>query len=257
MSDAVNVGQLVENLFRMKLDGYQNIVASPITPDLKLNKNNFRCEDFKKNHEGKHILFSGCSVTYGQGLLENEVWAKKLYDRIKENTEVSGFFNLAIPGTGVCEIVANIFKYIHNIGKPDLIFVCMPNLQRRYISTNKEQRNFLDIHHAVYKDGKSDEYYDIIQIHSFHYLMFLEMFCKSENIKLYYFSYNNKYPLMALNRLFKTNDKHLAQFVGEYSIKNIENKYTLLARDDVHFGEAYHEYWANFCYNLYLEELNK
>jgi hypothetical protein len=257
MSDAVKVGQEVQNLFRMKLTGYQGMVPNSITPDIKLNKNDFRCEEFKTNHEGAHILFSGCSVTYGQGLLENQIWPTKLYNKIKENTKVSGFFNLAIPGTGVCEIVANIFKYIHNVGKPDLIFVCMPNFQRRYISQSKEQYNFLNIHHGVYKDGESDDYYDIIQIHSFHYLMFLEMFCKSENIKLYYFSYNNKYPSMALNRLFKINDKDLAQSVAEYSIKNVENKYALLARDDVHFGEAYHEYWANFCYNLYLEELNK
>ena len=36
----------------------------------EINSKNFRSNEFIKKHEGKHILFSGCSVTSGVGLFE-------------------------------------------------------------------------------------------------------------------------------------------------------------------------------------------
>ena len=254
MSDSLNVGQKLSNLFEMELTGFEGIVQGSVHPDLRLNSRTFRCDEFKKNHEGKHILFSGCSVAYGQGLLEDETWAKKLYYKIKQETSVSGFFNLAVPGTGICDIVSNVFKYINNFNKPDLIFILLPPISRRYvyIPTNN-QNHEKNIYHAVYKNCKTDEYYPIVQVQSFHYLMFLEMFCKSNDIKLYYFSYDHHFPIMDLNRFFKMDKNVLDANVEKFCIRYPDNEYAIRARDGTHFGEAYHEFWANLYYSLYKQ----
>lgn len=36
--------------------------------EYSLNSSGQRCDEFKKTHEGKHILFAGCSITFGEGL---------------------------------------------------------------------------------------------------------------------------------------------------------------------------------------------
>lgn len=255
MSNPKYIAQQVLNLFEKKITGYNKNTPKEFSPDLKHNSDNFRCEEFKKNHKDTHILFSGCSVTYGLGLLEDEIWAKKLYNKIKQEIPVSGFFNLGITGTGICDIVANIFKYIDNFGKPDLIFICIPSMHRRYFWNEiTDRNNEKNIYHYVYQPNEKDEFLPIIEVHSFHYLMFLEMFCKSNNIKLYYFSYNKYFPKMELERFFKIDQELLKEKVTEYCTNNPNNKNAITARDKKHFGEAYHEFWADFCYNLYKED---
>jgi len=226
-------------------------------PDLRINSHGFRSDEFKKNHDKRHILFSGCSVTYGIGLLENEIWAKKLYNKLNIKNDLSGFFNLGLPGTSIFDIVANIFRYIDNFNKPETIFIAIPNYQRRYVS-NPDTRNIKDqtvdpinkIFHGVYKDNKKDEFSDTLHIYAYHYLMFLEMFCKSNNIDLFYFCYNNNYISMELDRFFEINKKDFQNKLTQFSIDNPNNKYALYARDNSHYGEAYHSYWADFCYKI-------
>jgi hypothetical protein len=76
-----------------------------------VNSLGFRSEEFKKVHKGKHILFSGCSNTYGSGLKLNEIWASRVYKNISEKEECSGFFNLSVPGAGINHICFNLFRY--------------------------------------------------------------------------------------------------------------------------------------------------
>lgn len=255
----LHLGEEALNLFQRRLIGSPNWREEK-TPDVRVNAEGFRCDEFKTNHNERHILFSGCSVTYGVGLLEDEIWAKKLYNKIKQETPLSGFFNLGLSGIGISEIVANIFKYIHNFGKPHSIFVCLPNVQRRYAIDVSDPHLYPQamppkIYHAVYKDNKNDEFIDIIQIHAFHYLMFLEMFCKSNNINLYCFSYNDNFATMELDRFYKIETRTLVRNLAQFCTDHPKNKYNLEARDDCnHFGEAYHDYWANFCYNLSTEK---
>ena len=130
----------------------------------------------------------------------------------------------------------------------------MPPISRRYvyIPTNN-QNHEKNIYHAVYKNCKTDEYYPIVQVQSFHYLMFLEMFCKSNDIKLYYFSYDHHFPIMDLNRFFKMDKNVLDANVEKFCIRYPDNEYAIRARDGTHFGEAYHEFWANLYYSLYKQ----
>jgi hypothetical protein len=51
----------------------------------KYNNKGFRCEDFTTDRKGMHILFGGCSETEGAANLLEDVWAKVLYNKIKES----------------------------------------------------------------------------------------------------------------------------------------------------------------------------
>ena len=42
----------------------------------KYNNHGMRCEDFKVLHEGKHILFAGCSYTEGASIEIENLWSK-------------------------------------------------------------------------------------------------------------------------------------------------------------------------------------
>lgn len=260
----LHIGNVAYCQTERKLIGFgQEIFDNNVltAPDLRVNGHGFRSDEFKKNHDKKHILFSGCSVTYGIGLLENEIWAKKLYNRLNIKNDLSGFFNLGLPGTSIFDIVANIFRYIDNFSKPDSIFIAMPNYQRRYVS-NPLKFNIKDqvanpknkIYYGVYKNNMKDEFADTLHIYAYHYLMFLEMFCKSNNIDLFYFTYTDNYIPMQLDRLFEINKKDLQNKLAQFCMDNPNNKYALYARDNAHFGEAYHSYWADFCYKISQEE---
>lgn len=255
---SIKISYPVNNAFTKKIsnvtinDEYYDI------PGFRLNEHGFRCDNFTKDHNGEHILFSGCSITFGGGLLEEDIWAKKVFNRIKENKKVSGYYNLALPGISIFEIVSNVFKYIDNFGDPNYIFICLPNIQRRYASKEVSSGKNNPVFHSVYKDNEIDEFTDVIQLHVFQYLIFLEIYCKKNNIKLYYFSWNKYLPEMELERLFLIkNIEYLLhdQNVKKYIHDNIENKNLLIAMDNEHFGNLYHEIWYREIYDYYLKEL--
>lgn len=51
-----------------------------------------RTDPYTTDHDGKHILFAGCSVTHGVGLPDiQDVWTNIVYGALKANEKVSGF----------------------------------------------------------------------------------------------------------------------------------------------------------------------
>lgn len=217
----------------------------------KLNSNGYRCENFTKNHNGKHILFSGCSVTWGSGLLLDEIWSKILYEKIQLKEKCSGYFNLAIPGTGIPDQVINIFKYCKEYGNPEYIFIALPDLSRFYFY-DKEKDIF---YNSFYSEDKSINF---VKLFVYQYYFMLDQYCTSNNIKLLSFTYNyptnkeNSFNFLFKNK-FKTFHNIDINVLLEYVYNNKNNEYYELARDKEHYGTSYHEYWANFIYSKYLE----
>jgi hypothetical protein len=196
------------------------------SPDsFKVNSLLFRSDEFIRNHKGKHILFSGCSNTYGYGLYNHETWPWTVYNKIKEKEEVSGYYNIAVPGTGVFEIVSNIFKYMNMYRKPDVIFINIPHPGRFYslllqsrdkaniefseefklgqvirsFRANKEMKlDNAQYYNSIYNyyksesDGEETSHAVVVEkyIHVYQYLMMLEVFCKLNGIQLYIYSHN-------------------------------------------------------------------
>lgn len=99
--------------------------------------NDFGCrsDDFKKDHEGKlHILYAGCSITYGEGLPIEHVWAKIVNNYIHNNiAETSGYFNVAKCGVNFHVMLNQIIGYMKYAGKPDVIFLLLPEIGREYL----------------------------------------------------------------------------------------------------------------------------
>jgi len=259
----IEVNHLVLNRFNKELEGWGHLFKDESLTNITLNSKNFRCEEFVKDHNGEHLLFSGCSTTFGVGLEEEEIWSKKLYNKIKENKEVSGYFNLAMPGIGSLEIVANIFKYIDKFGNPNSIFICLPNIERDYIQINPDNLKMIDkdkildpesLFHGRYLENFYEKSLDVLKINTFHYLLFLESYCKSNNIKIYYFSWDYNFPEMDLDRFFVLSRDKFVDFYKNNTDLLIKEKYSVTSRDDRHVGTAYHYFWSDFFYNMYIRE---
>ena len=100
--------------------------------EYKYNEDFFRCDNFKKEHDGMHILFSGCSNTEGVGINIKDTWTDMLYSNLSKSIKTSGYFNLAKGGAGTQNIVSNFITYVDRYGAPDLLLVLHPNILRNY-----------------------------------------------------------------------------------------------------------------------------
>jgi hypothetical protein len=224
----------------------------------EINENGFRSNSFTDSHNGKHLLFAGCSYTWGTGLSIEEVWSKKLYNLISNKNKCSGFFNLGVPGQSIMDQIFYIFKYCKIYGNPNYIFFNIPDLGR-FHDYDDNQKLF---YYAAYKDDK------ILNALSYQYYFMLEEYCLKNNIELYSFSWCdsesfNKKSRFGLNKTtnseilkkFKTfysiTIEETLSFVFDYKEKNKNMQFLELARDKDHLGIAYHEYWSNFIFEKY------
>jgi hypothetical protein len=223
----------------------------------ELNDFNYRCDNFIKDHFGKHILFAGCSVTFGSGLEIEETWSKKLYNLINQDSKCSGYFSLATPGSSITNQIVLMFKYFKNYGNPDIIFLNSPGLARFYSYSNVDDLFFDSFY--------GDESKKIINLISYQYYLMLDQYCKSNNIKLYCFSWKDKkendkdlsYDIentfINFDSFYAINTKEVFDYCENYVLNNKNKKYLIKARDNDHHGIAFHDYWANFIYKQYIK----
>lgn len=261
---------MVKHPFENKLSGF-----SIDTPQHDKEKNLllFRCDEFKKEQDGKHVLFTGCSVTQGVGLELEEVWAHKLYTKISENEKVSGYYNLGVAGTGIFFIVSNLFKYFNNYGNPDAIFINLPDMLRFYavqeVGTeikkpylHEDMVNILS--NSIYHDQDWSSEQDILSysrwVNYYDYVMMLESYCKTNNIKLFIFSYdgatNETFKKFELESFYDINPIYIIDQLIEYAADNKVDEYFLTARDKMHEGHGLHGKWAEKMFEIYSMEGN-
>jgi hypothetical protein len=245
-----------------KFPGYSNMLlkfqeGNVSYLDNELNSFNYRCDEFKKIHNGLHIVFSGDSYTFGSGLELEECWAKQTYNLISKEKKCSGYFNLGVPGNSIASEISDLFKYFIEYGNPDVIFLNMPYNSRFY---GIEKNNICD---SVYEN--SQQFIEIIQLLNYQYYLMLDQYCMSNDIKLFSFSWLNvgyeadeffsKNNINNFKSFYETNLIEINNFVNEYKTKNPLNKFAEMSRDNIHQGTAYNTYWANFIYDKYLESL--
>jgi hypothetical protein len=233
----------------------------------------FRCDEFKNKHDGKHILFTGCSVTHGVGLELEETWAHKLYTKISEKESVSGYYNLGVPGTGIFFAVSNLFKYFNKYGNPDVIFINLTDMLRFYSVEEfspdiKKQYRFKDMVYILSKYIYHDQDWSNEQgtsaywrwVHYYDYVMMLEAYCKSNNIKLFIFSYagptEETFKRVGLDRFYEINPSLIIDMLIQYAADNKVDEYFLTARDGMHEGHGLHEQWAEKLFEFYSMEGN-
>ena len=85
----------------------------------------------------------------------------------------------------------------------------------------------------------------------------LEQYCRSNNIKLMSFTwYQDETNLIIsniknFNTFYPIDKKNLLDYVDSYCNSNPNDKFSRVARDNMHFGTAYNDYWSNFIYDEY------
>jgi len=224
----------------------------------EINSSGYRSDEFIKTHNGHHVLFSGCSYTFGSGMLIDEVWSKRLYNMISRDKVCSGYFNLGVQGSSAINQITDIFKYCETYGNPDCIFLNIPDLYRFYTFDLDDN--------GVYDGWYDEKSLNILQVLNFQYYLMLDQYCKSKNIKLFCTSWciigelkTDKFSknIQKFNSFYKMNFFNIASHVLLYKKNNKDDLYAELARDDGHLGNAYHEYWSLFMYGKYLSFYEK
>lgn len=244
-----------------------------------VNSKNFRSDEFIKEHKRKHILFAGCSNTFGEGIEYEKVWSYRIYEKINKSEELSGYFNLGASGSSIFEILINVNRYIRKYSFPDVIFLLLPEIERDIRYFNSPKICLAEIICELYNQ--------------------LELLCKVNNTKLLATSWmnldeeslskkyfaedrflqvktrDNKYakvgfykdlsdinPYSQLKKLennsltFKTlSEEDITQDMYKYSLENKKNKNLFIAADSgKHHGEAFHYAWSENLYNRYINE---
>jgi len=228
----------------------------------------YRCDTFKNTHEEKHILFIGDSFAAGDGLEKEDTWCYKLHSKISEKEPTSGYFNAGISGSSITESIDQFFKYCYNYGNPDIVFFVTTEFYReeRYIKQ------------------------EFINSYIFKMYMYLEQYCKSNNIKLYSFSWvksidadlgkpkrhdwvnslgkkilrplwteqskdNERIEDLYTLNYFKSHhdysSENMIKKVFEFDSKTTTPKKSLWAEDDCHPGTSFHDFYADLMYNVY------
>lgn len=232
--------------------------------EIRLHKeSNLYTDTFTNQHLNKHIIFAGCSITYGQGLTREDTWAYKVYSKISQTESLSGYFNVAMPGASPLEAIDRIYKYIRSYGIPQQIFLFLPDLKRD-LNYAKDLNAAVSLVYSAY--------------------LHLDTFCNLLNIKLITSTWSDKiqdrkkklFPtadekrnsphwsiqvdgdisslLKPFDSFYEIDTKEMQQAVFEYDMSKtgLAKSNSLEAPDyGRHPGTSFHDYWADFMLDKY------
>ena len=223
----------------------------------KLNKHLFRCDNFTNEHVGSHILFAGCSETFGEGGNIEDNWSHKVYQKLSETNTLSGYFNVSVSGANWYQILINLKKYIKTFGAPDFIFMLAPNLNR-YFEYDKNLKYFV----PKFKNQpitKDDEYFDFYKTMFIPWLMLLKFFidyCEFLNIKIIWSTWSTQENSNIIRTRYFENSflSTWDPIINEHEDPTICDILDLMpTRRDGHHGNFFHNYIAN----SFLIEISK
>lgn len=214
-----------------------------------INSNGFRGQEFL--NKKIDILGAGCSVTFGIGVPEDGTWVKLL-----SSMQNKSAVNISLPGSSVSEICNKVIKYCMNYGNPNSIYCLFPDFFRmlfvqdfdydvakKYINdintADKAIRlstpNIANTASYLYEDGqdkilierdsKEDRSLEnSISPHqaileSINSIYFLESFCKTNNIKLYWSTWSNITKIL-INTLNTIKDFELTCYTAFDEVEN-------------------------------------
>lgn len=230
----------------------------------KWNHLGFRCDEFKTSHDKKHILFMGCSETVGVGGNLDEAWAYILYKKLSEQSDNSGYFNIAVSGSGPMEQIIRYKKYEQEYGKPDEIYMMIPESYRGYLTSSS--------HHVYWGlpiAETSGVYYNKGTYQSFLFntlsqMAEFEVYCKDNGIKLAWSVIEDSQSKLFEKLPFKNfvkvifpegmfEEREFFSYQGQYKYKDIEKNFL---KRDMHWGYVYHQYWADTLFEYMSKNEN-
>ena len=222
--------------------------------EFKINSDGFRSDEFTRTHNGKHVLFVGCSNTFGMSMKLENTWAHRLYSKINESEPLSGYYNLGHIGSKISQNISNIFLYCKRYAKPDVIFFLMPTIGRELSPDqnmelhNKDEEIFMNFSHK--KQQVVDSY------------MMLEEYCSSNNIKLISKTWDIGLGTLSVDStlknfstFFSMDIDKFADLVMEYSDNNKNDQFAVKAFDGLHAGNGLMYAESETFYKIYKEQL--
>jgi len=245
--------------------------------EYNLNDYFYRSDQFAKDHKGMHLLFNGCSQTFGDGNALEDTWSKIVYNYINDKIDCSGYFNIAFGGNNNFSIIKNTINYINEYGKPDIIVLNLTECWRGYGLSPINSKGGPGLPERNSKEFLHNEKFNYIQLeetaknkiimesmtmYCFDMIKLFTEYCKTNNIKLIMFSWAYYEPLKSFslrdelvvfgNSLLKNIQEYILitnQEVENYlllnSVKNKNDNLFLIAKDKIHAGKGENLYWAN------------
>ena len=249
-------------------------VKSVPGPDItyKINKDGFRSQHFKNLDKNKtNVLFSGCSSTFGEGMLKEYLWTSLLTDKI--NSQNKDVYDVSAMGASIRLIIKNTLSFVRNYGNPDFIFIMLPD-PHRDLQYNKDTENFINCFpHTMWLNKpnvgefKTKKHFTLnyipenTMLTGVDYLHMLEDICESNNIKLLWSTWSNEsnsvYNKLNFRYYIEKPDiENLRSTINEkntdFPFTNNENNlpYWAVAGDDQHPGT----FWTTYIADLFYKE---
>jgi hypothetical protein len=225
----------------------------------------YRSDEFTKSHDGEHVLFAGCSETEGMGGNLESLWAHMVYKKLSETTKLSGFFNLSRAGWGHDVIIANIIQYINVYGKPNKIYMLLPELSRdfQWLGLFDETEKYLYINKTPYyalkdtrlangqtKERQSLEEQRNVVAKFINLLKLFEEYCVSNDIEFVWSTHSSpdgkNYKALGVFKNFiemPSLDDIIPKSKDLFDEK-VYNRKNLLDKRDGHRGYLFHYKWS-------------
>jgi len=258
-----------ENKILYKASSEKEISDTDKSVEYKYNDMFFRSDNFTTNHDGIHILFSGCSESEGVGDNIENAWTNLLYNKISQDTKCSGFFNLSRSGWGWSKIIANALIYFEKYGYPDVYFILLPNHQRMHNFIKKNTEHSFWKHEQLYPKGsykktsnnnKNEKIFSEEKEYNEDFIKFLlswklfNKICTDNNIKLIFSTWDelDSDNIANLNMFDNFLNMDLSNNCGTYINKWYENNKktkTDLKKRDGHNSVIIHNFWADSFYS--------
>jgi len=235
----------------------------------RINSSDFRCDELVTDHDGLHVLFTGCSETFGTGIQAEDSWARLVYDRLSKDVKLSGYFNIAKEGSGYDIILSDLSKYIIHSGVPDYIFMLMPTTHRlhQWVPDSDSWSDLGVANHPIYVNRKEPvlinkestlQNFDIRLYSSNLFNIYVEMkiletLFNKLGTKLIWSTWS-KEDAIAIERFSHfTNYISLTNDLEDLLYKDSQTFLSTRGRDGVHSGKWVHNYWYEKFYNKLLE----
>lgn len=234
------------------------------------NELSFRSDIFKIfEKDNLNILVSGCSNTFGQELLEENMWSNILKNKLNEINNKTVLYNISSPGLDTTRIIRNIYIFIEKYGKPDYILLLLPPIHRslflknndgfKYFGMNEEpiiKESIITLKNSFFKHGSN---LPIIFANHIVHLKNLETFASLNNIKLYWHSWEKDSRIIYDSLNFKNHISERDFYIKEQEIinsyQNKKTKYWEKAADGMHPGFYRNLVWANGFYDKIKETI--
>jgi hypothetical protein len=197
-------------------------------------------------------LASGCSMTFGIGVPELGRWTEILGSSLEKNV-----VNLGSPGASVETICTTLIQYCLNNKMPKQIFCLMPDFFRSIVVVDKEfyksktkrshvgnkdnlemifcnpkmirTKNaiFMEIEDAAYIEDATSPHQLILD--SINFIYILESFCLTNNISLYWTTWDVKTSWI-MEELKNLKDFKLQNFVSLFPPKSMEEFNSIVSK---------------------------